>query len=163
MIKYSSIEIWSKIPPKIKNKTCLAVFLAEYKRYVLPSYENHILCFYLLLDIKQVDWFNYASLLQRKVSNHEVSLFCITSLGFCNVHRNLFYQTSVWSCGMSTKHMHFRSHASFDEFFSATQWLRDWFAICSWHYCDVAVVVSFWQISSLAFTNIFECIKTVNV
>jgi len=31
MIKYSAIEIWSKIPPKTKNKTCLALFLAEYK------------------------------------------------------------------------------------------------------------------------------------
>ena len=38
MIKYSAIEIWSKIPPEIKNKTCLALFLAEYKKYVLPSY-----------------------------------------------------------------------------------------------------------------------------
>jgi len=38
MIKYSAIDIWSKIPPEIKNKTCLALFLAEYKRYVLFSY-----------------------------------------------------------------------------------------------------------------------------
>jgi len=38
MIKYSAIEIWSKIPPLIKNKTCLALFLAEYKKYVLLSY-----------------------------------------------------------------------------------------------------------------------------
>jgi len=38
MIKYSAIEIWSKIPPEIKNKTCLALFLAEYKKYVLLSY-----------------------------------------------------------------------------------------------------------------------------
>jgi len=38
MIKYSAIEIWSKIPPVIKNKTCLAHFLAEYKKYVLLSY-----------------------------------------------------------------------------------------------------------------------------
>jgi len=35
-----------------------------------------------------VDWFNYVSLLQWKVSNHEVSLLCIKSLGFCYVHRN---------------------------------------------------------------------------
>ena len=26
MITYSAIEIWSKIPPEIKNKTCLALF-----------------------------------------------------------------------------------------------------------------------------------------
>ena len=38
MTKYSAIEIWSKIPPEIKNKTCLAYFLAEYKKYVLLSY-----------------------------------------------------------------------------------------------------------------------------
>ena len=38
MIKYSAIEIWSKIPPEIKNKTCLALFLAEYKKFVLLSY-----------------------------------------------------------------------------------------------------------------------------
>jgi len=52
MIKYSAIEIWSKIPPEIKNKTCLALFLAEYKKYVLVSYYNHILCFYLMFYIK---------------------------------------------------------------------------------------------------------------
>ena len=28
MIKYSAIEIRSKIPPEIKNKRCLALFLA---------------------------------------------------------------------------------------------------------------------------------------
>jgi len=55
MIKCSAIEIWSKIPPEIKNKTCLALFQAEYKKYVLLSYKNHILCFYLMLYIKQVD------------------------------------------------------------------------------------------------------------
>jgi len=38
MIKYSAMEIWSKIPPEIKNKTCLALFLAEYKKYVLLNY-----------------------------------------------------------------------------------------------------------------------------
>ena len=38
MIQYGAIEIWSKIPPEIKNKTCLALFLAEYKKYVLLSY-----------------------------------------------------------------------------------------------------------------------------
>ena len=38
MIKYSAIEIWSKILPEIKNKTCLALFLADYKKYVLLSY-----------------------------------------------------------------------------------------------------------------------------
>jgi len=38
MIKNSAIEIWSKIPPEIKNKTCLELFLAEYKEYVLLSY-----------------------------------------------------------------------------------------------------------------------------
>ena len=38
MMKYSAIDIWSKIPPAIKNKTCLALFLAEYKKYVLLSY-----------------------------------------------------------------------------------------------------------------------------
>jgi len=38
MIKYNAIEIWSKIPQEIKNKTYLALFLAEYKKYVLLSY-----------------------------------------------------------------------------------------------------------------------------
>ena len=38
MITYRAIEICSKIPPEIKNKTCLALFLAEYKKYVLLSY-----------------------------------------------------------------------------------------------------------------------------
>jgi len=38
MMKYSAIEIWSKIPPEIKNNTSLALFLAEYKKYVPLSY-----------------------------------------------------------------------------------------------------------------------------
>ena len=38
MIKYSAVEIWSKTPPEIKNKTCLALFLAEYRKYELLSY-----------------------------------------------------------------------------------------------------------------------------
>jgi len=44
LIKYSAIEIWSKIPPEMTNKTCLALFLAEYKKYALLSYKNHTLC-----------------------------------------------------------------------------------------------------------------------
>jgi len=55
IIKCNAIEIWSKIPPEIKNKTCLALFLAEYKKYVLLSYENHTVCPYLLVYINQVD------------------------------------------------------------------------------------------------------------
>ena len=38
MIKYCAIDIWSKIPPEIKNKMCLALLLAEYRKYVLLSY-----------------------------------------------------------------------------------------------------------------------------
>ena len=38
MIKYSAIEMWSKISPEIKIETCLALFLAEYKKYVVLSY-----------------------------------------------------------------------------------------------------------------------------
>jgi len=34
MIKHSAIEIWSRIPLEIKNKTCLALFSEEYKKYV---------------------------------------------------------------------------------------------------------------------------------
>jgi len=34
MIKHSAIEIWSRIPLEIYNKTCLALFLEEYKKYV---------------------------------------------------------------------------------------------------------------------------------
>jgi len=33
MIKHSAVEIWSRIPLKIKNKTCLAHFSEEYKKY----------------------------------------------------------------------------------------------------------------------------------
>jgi len=45
MIKYRAIEIWSKIPPKIKNKTFLPLFLAEYKKYVqYYSVTRTILC-----------------------------------------------------------------------------------------------------------------------
>ena len=35
MIKYSAIEILSKIRSEIINKTCLALFAAKYKKYVL--------------------------------------------------------------------------------------------------------------------------------
>jgi len=44
MIKYSAKEIWSRIPIQIKKKTCLALFLAEYKKYVLLDYYKQILC-----------------------------------------------------------------------------------------------------------------------
>jgi len=63
-----------------------------------------------MLHITQVDWFNYVSLLQRKVSNHEVSVLCIISLGFCCVHRNWPHQPSVRTGVMPTKQMHIRSH-----------------------------------------------------
>jgi len=32
MIKHSTLEIWSRIPLDIKNKTSLALFLEEYKK-----------------------------------------------------------------------------------------------------------------------------------
>jgi len=38
MIKYGAIEVWSRIPSEIKNITCLALFSAEYKKYVLHGY-----------------------------------------------------------------------------------------------------------------------------
>jgi len=38
MIKYSAIEISSKIPSEIKNITCLALFSAKYKKCVLVGY-----------------------------------------------------------------------------------------------------------------------------
>jgi len=38
MIKYSAIEISSKIPSEIKNIMCLALFTAKYKKYVLLGY-----------------------------------------------------------------------------------------------------------------------------
>jgi len=37
ILKYSAIELWFQIPTKIKNKTCFALFLAEYKKYLLLS------------------------------------------------------------------------------------------------------------------------------
>jgi len=44
MIKYSAIEISSKIFSEIKNITCLALFVAKYKKYVLLGYQKHTLC-----------------------------------------------------------------------------------------------------------------------
>jgi len=38
ILKYSAIELWSKIPLEIKNKPCLTLFTAEYKRNVLFGY-----------------------------------------------------------------------------------------------------------------------------
>ena len=76
----------------------------------------------------------YVSLLQWKVSNHEVSLLCNTPLGFCCVHRSWSLQTSVWNCGMPIIYryktnafpfscMHWRVHFR-------KAWLRDWFSTC---------------------------------
>jgi len=44
MIKYSAIQISSKIPLEIKNITCLALFAAKCKKCVLLGYEKHTLC-----------------------------------------------------------------------------------------------------------------------
>ena len=90
-----------------KRKSCAALL---YKKYILLSFQNHILCSDLLLYVNQVDWFNYVSLLQWKVSNHEISLLCITSLGFYWVHRHWSHQTNAWSRGKTTNQMDFRSH-----------------------------------------------------
>jgi len=38
MIKFSAIETLSKIPSEIRNITCLALFAAKYKKYVLLGY-----------------------------------------------------------------------------------------------------------------------------
>jgi len=38
IVKYSAIEISLKIPSEIKNITCLALFAAKYKKYILLSY-----------------------------------------------------------------------------------------------------------------------------
>jgi len=38
MIKNSAIAIQSRIASAIKNKTCLALFSAEYRKYVLLGY-----------------------------------------------------------------------------------------------------------------------------
>ena len=113
-----------------------------------------------------MDWFNYVSLLQWKVSDHEVSLLSITSLGFCCVYRNWSHQTSVWSCRTPTKQIHFRFSCMHWRVLFRKAWLRDWFSTflnLVWHHCGAAAVYSFWSISSLAFTNDFECMKTVNI
>jgi len=46
MIKYIAIEISSKIPSEIKNITCLALFVAKCKKYILLGYYKHTLCTY---------------------------------------------------------------------------------------------------------------------
>jgi len=38
MIKHTVIEIWSRIPSEIINKTCSVLFSAEFKKYVLLGY-----------------------------------------------------------------------------------------------------------------------------
>jgi len=38
MIKYNAIEIWSRNPSKIRNKTCSGLFSTEFKKYVLLGY-----------------------------------------------------------------------------------------------------------------------------
>jgi len=100
MIKFSAIEIWSRIPSEIKNETCLALFSAEYKKYVLLDYDKHASCSYWLVHINHGVYFNYLTSLQRKLSNHEVSPLYTASFGFCCDHKNWSHQTSVWSNGM---------------------------------------------------------------
>jgi len=46
MIKYSAIEIWSKIPPEIKNKTCLHFFWQSIKNMY---YSATITIFYVFI------------------------------------------------------------------------------------------------------------------
>jgi len=38
MVKYSATEMSSKIPSEIKNITCLALFVAKYKKHLLLGY-----------------------------------------------------------------------------------------------------------------------------
>ena len=40
MIKYSAIEISSKSPAEIKNITCLTLFAAKYKKYILLAVDQ---------------------------------------------------------------------------------------------------------------------------
>ena len=89
MIKYSAMEIWSTIPSWIKH---IWHFLGR-------VYE---ICITWLLETYyvKVDWFNYLTLLQWKLSNHEVSLTYITSFGFCCIHKNLVRSSRVWSIVM---------------------------------------------------------------
>jgi len=45
MIKYSAVEILSKIPLEIKNKPCLALHSAEYKNMYYSATRNIFLCY----------------------------------------------------------------------------------------------------------------------
>jgi len=93
----------------------------------------HTLCSYLLLHINQVDWFNYILLLQWKVSNHEKSLLCVTSLGFVALtetsHINPVYEVvGCLICGHKTNAFLFPCIHWWVLFCKA--WLRDRFSTC---------------------------------
>ena len=57
---HSAIEVWSKIPLETKIIPCLALYTAEYKKYVLIGYQKRLLysfywgaqtkCIYLIFD-----------------------------------------------------------------------------------------------------------------
>jgi len=87
MIKFSATEILSKIPSEIKSITCLALFAANYKKYVLLGYQKRTLCSYWCTWNRSIDLI-ILSLLQWKLSNHEVSPLYFISFGFRCVHQN---------------------------------------------------------------------------
>ena len=116
---------WNVEPALWRNSVVLNAntsdkpFHTNHRCYSDDGTMHHWLSFILLLHITQVVWFNSVSLLQWKVSNHEVFLLCITLLGFCCVHRNWPHQASVWNCEMHTKQTHIHSHELINDFFSA--------------------------------------------
>jgi len=56
-----------------------------------------IVLYIILLEVTR----KFSRFLKRPVGQKVVGPRCITSFGFCCVHKNWLHQTSVWSRGMS--------------------------------------------------------------
>jgi len=90
MIKFSGIEISSKIPLEIKNKQCLALFFQQNTKNVYYSATRNIL-YVLFIGVHNTGAsIYYLTLLQWKSSNQKYRCYIVLSLVsgvFTNIRR----------------------------------------------------------------------------
>ena len=129
MIKYSAIEIWSKIPPEIKNKTCLALF-RQCTRIIYYSATRTIfyVFIYYCTQSKWIDLITYryysgnVKSLSISVMSYIVRLLLRSQKLFSsNQCMKLWdaYKTNAFPLSRICLPVLFRK-----------AWLRDWFSTC---------------------------------